>query len=91
MLVRWRADGSVSEFMRDVKSNSSRWMHETLPARTFAWQDGYAAFSVSKSAEQDVRKYIAHQREHHRTRSFIEELEAFLNAHEVAYERKYLD
>ena len=91
LLVRWRPDGSLSDLMRSVKGNSSRWMHEQFPATPFAWQDGYAAFSVSKSAEGDVQRYIAGQREHHRARSFMEELEAFLTAHGVAFERRYLE
>ena len=57
LLLRWRPDGSVSDLMRTVKARSSRWVHETYPAmREFAWQEGYAAFAVSKSREEAVKR-----------------------------------
>ena len=48
MLIRWRTDDALSNLMRDLKCNSSRWVHETFQnSQSFAWQEGYAAFSVS--------------------------------------------
>lgn len=53
---------SVSKFMEIVKANSSKWIHTTFPEkRDFAWQDGYGAFSVSKSSEKKVIQYIRDQ------------------------------
>lgn len=53
MYVRWRPDATVSDLMRTVKSRLSKWVHDTYPALgAFAWQEGYGAFSVSKSQEQ---------------------------------------
>ena len=58
---------SVADVLRVLKTNSSRWVHEQFPARQrFAWQAGYGAFMVSSSRAEDVRAYIASQREHHR-------------------------
>ena len=57
----------------------------------FAWQEGYAAFTVSATARKAVQGYIANQAEHHRHRSFREELIELLRRAEVEYDAKYLD
>lgn len=78
---------AVSELVRVVKANFSKWVHETFPLlRGFAWQSGYGAFSVSASRQPEVVAYIERQAEHHRTMSFQEEFVAFLKRHEVGYE-----
>lgn len=82
---------ALSEFVSKLKSNSSKWVHETFPEyRLFAWQAGYAAFSVSASQKQTVLDYIAGQEEHHRKVSFKEEVLAFLKKHEVDYDEQYV-
>ena len=82
---------SVADLMRFVKGSSSRWVHQEFPAkRTFGWQRGYAAFSVSRSRFDDVHRYIANQEEHHRKVSFQEELIAFLKKHKVEYDERYV-
>lgn len=91
MLVQWRTDEAIADLLRDVKSRSSSWIHKTFPAfRTFAWQEGYGVFSVSKSQEKRLRAYIAGQEEHHRTRDFKEEFLRLLRAHDIDYDEKYL-
>ena len=91
LLVSLPTNESVAELMRVVKANSSRWVHEQFPAqRRFAWQAGYAAFSVSGSRAADVKEYIAGQREHHRRVSFQEELLTFLQKHGIAYDERDL-
>lgn len=91
LLVRWRTDETLARLMRTVKSRSSRWVHQTFPdANTFAWQEGYAAFSVSKSAEADVRRYIETQAEHHAKRDFMEEFVALLQAHGVEFDTRFV-
>jgi len=62
---------NLSDVMRDIKANSSRHLRQSGSA--FAWQDGYAAISVSPSQIPAVKRYIANQREHHRIRRFEEE------------------
>jgi REP element-mobilizing transposase RayT len=82
---------SVSDAVRDIKSNSSRWIHETIAdLRGFAWQEGYGAFSVSRSNVDDVKRYIGSQAEHHRVRSFQEEFLEFLKRHELEYDERYI-
>ena len=74
-----------------IKGGSSKWIHETFPnMRAFAWQDGYGAFTVSKSAVPDVIRYIQNQLEHHRTRTFQEEYLMLLERHGVEYDVRYL-
>lgn len=91
LLIQCRPDGSLSDLMRALKAKSSRWMHTTVPGQLeFAWQEGYAAFSVSRSAEPQVRDYLAGQREHHRSMGFMEELEQLLSRHGIEYDRRYL-
>jgi putative transposase len=82
---------SVAETVRDIKSNSSRWIHETVAdLRGFAWQSGYGAFSVSRSAFDEVKQYIAAQAEHHRVKSFQEEFLQFLKRHDMEYDERYI-
>ena len=67
------------------------WIHTTFPhLKNFKWQDGYGAFSVSKSSIDDVTHYIQKQREHHRTRTFQEEYLAFVQRHGISFDPKYL-
>ncbi len=82
---------SVSEALRDIKSNSSRWIRRKFSNRTrFGWQTGYAAFSVSFSQIQQVRYYIGNQKPHHQKRTFKEELVWLLKMHRMDFEERYL-
>ena len=91
MYLRWRPDGSASDLMRVVKARSSKWVHESFPMLgAFAWQEGYSAFSVSKSQEDAVKKYIAGQAEHHKKEDFKSELLRLLRVHSVEFEEKYV-
>jgi putative transposase len=82
---------SVSKFMEIVKANSSKWVHDTFPEKKdFGWQDGYGAFSVSKSSEKKVIQYIQDQQNHHRKMSFQEEFVGFLNKYNIEYDEKYI-
>ena len=91
LFLRWRCDGAVSDLMRTVKSRSSKWVHDEYPElRDFAWQEGYSVFSVSRSQEDVVKRYIDRQREHHKKEGFESELLRMLKAHGVDFDRKYL-
>ena len=82
---------AVSDFIRDLKSNTSGWVHDTLPEMSdFAWQEGYAAFSVSPSVMPNVKRYIEGQAEHHKTVSFEDELIALLKKHGIEYDERYV-
>lgn len=82
---------AVSKAVQQIKGGSSGWIKETFPELGgFGWQDGYGAFTVSKSLVGEVNHYIATQREHHRLKTFEEEYRAFLEKHEVTYDERYL-
>lgn len=82
---------SVAKAVQLLKGGSSKWMRETFPdARQFAWQEGYAAFSIGVSALEDTIAYIGRQEEHHRTRTFEEEFIVFLERHGVEYDPRYV-
>jgi putative transposase len=90
LLVGLRATVALATFVQDIKQTSSRWIHETMGVKNFAWQQGYGAFTVSVSNCGAVKEYLADQVEHHRKKSFQEEYVAFLKKHGVTYEEKYL-
>jgi len=91
LLLRWRTDAGIANLMRAVKARSSLWVHQTFPSFSgFAWQEGYAVFSVSKSVEPDVKAYIENQVEHHKKGDFKEELLKLLRAHGVEFDERYV-
>jgi putative transposase len=74
LLVGLKATHRLSDFLRDLKATSSRWVREVISLRDFEWQDGYGAFTVSVSNRESVVRYIANQEAHHATRSFADEM-----------------
>ena len=82
----------IAKAVQLLKGNSSKWIHETFPdQRLFGWQEGYGAFSIGVSGVDETIGYIRNQKEHHRSRSFKEELIAFLDKHGIEYEDWMLD
>ncbi|MCW3169685.1 IS200/IS605 family transposase [Chryseobacterium sp. 09-1422] len=81
----------ISDFVREIKANSSRFINEEKWLNgKFYWQEGYGAFSYSKSQIDKVVNYILNQEEHHKKRSFKEEYLELLNKFEIQYEEKYM-
>jgi len=82
---------TVSKALQLLKGGSSAWIKQTFPGmRRFGWQDGYGAFTVSKSQIPQVTAYIQVQRKHHRKKTFQEEFKAFLKKHDIEYDERYL-
>ena len=79
---------TIAQVMRDLKANSSRHLNELMGG--FAWQDGYAAISVSPSQVAVVRRYIEEQERHHRKRSFEDEYTALLDRSGMQHSAEYL-
>ncbi len=78
---------SISEMMRYVKGDSSEWINKEKLTRTkFQWQDGYGAFSYSKSHVDAVVKYINNQEEHHKRITFLDEYKSMLEKFEIEYD-----
>lgn len=81
----------LKKLVEEVKKGSSKWMKREGPKnKDFAWQSGYAAFSVSPSDVDSVIRYIAGQEEHHRTATFQEEMRRLFAQHEVEFDERYV-
>ncbi len=82
---------TIAELVNKYKSNSSKWIHETFPElQDFRWQTKYGAFGVSQSMSPTVKNYLHHQAEHHRQRSYLEELTELLERHGIEWDERYL-
>ena len=92
LLVGLKSTHCLADFVRELKKSATAWVHgQADPSGKFAWQSGYAAFTVSATSRPAVCEYILHQEEHHRVKSFREELEAMLAKAGVPYDPKFLD
>lgn len=90
-IVRLPPTMAVSRALQLLKGGSSKWIHETFPALAdFEWQDGYGAFTISKSRLPEVIQYVENQREHHRTMTFQEEYITFLKKHGIEHDGRYV-
>lgn len=91
LLVTLPATLSVAKAMQLIKGGSSKWVHDSFPQhQTFAWQEGYGAFSISISDVKRTVTYIENQAEHHRRRDFKQEFLMFLKKHEIEYDERYI-
>ena len=91
LLISQSKNIGLSSLMKDVKKDSSSWIKtKGIGFRNFYWQDGYGAFSIGESNIPALKQYIATQKEHHRKRSFQEELIKFLNAYGIEYDERFL-
>ena len=89
LLVRGKPDVRLSDLLRNLKSRSSAWAHQTLPGLdSFAWQEGYALFSVSKSGEAKVVEYIETQEKHHAAKDYRDELIEMFRLYGITYEEE---
>jgi len=79
---------AVAKTVLTIKSNSSKWVSEL--GRSFAWQKGYAAFSVSASNVAAVERYIRNQEQHHRKVTYENEFIGFLRKHRVPFDPKFV-
>ena len=91
LLVGLKPNITISDLVRDIKAGSSKFITESNWIKTkFNWQEGYGAFSYSKSQIDNVIKYILKQEEHHKRKTFKEEYLDFLKKFEIDYNEKYL-
>ena len=91
LLATFHPTACVADMLRRIKANSSKWVRENLPGRqAFAWQAGYAVFTVSPSSLADVEAYIGNQKMHHANLSFEDEFLAFLQRHGIRYDERYV-
>ena len=91
MVIKLKPVHMLSGIMQKVKGGSSKWVNEQHRfVGRFAWQDGYAAFSVSESQISTVIKYVKEQEKHHRFRSFKDEFILILEHHQIDYDERSL-
>ena len=91
LLAALSKKASLSNLVGELKKSSSKWIKTKGPAyRHFAWQEGYGAFSIGQSQVAALKRYIADQEEHHKTKSFEAELIETLKKYEVEYDKRYI-
>ncbi|WP_316805980.1 IS200/IS605 family transposase [Pedobacter agri] len=91
ILIGLRTHQSISALIQNVKTESSKWINNQGFLKTkFSWQEGYGAFSYSKSDVPNVIRYIQNQKEHHKKENFLGEYTKFLKAFEIEYEDRYI-
>ncbi len=91
ILVGMQPNITISDLTRDIKANSSKFINQSKWVKgKFSWQEGFGAFSYSKSQIDSVVKYILNQEEHHKKKTFKEEYLEFLNKFDVEYKEEYL-
>lgn len=84
-------DETIVHVVEEIKRNSSRWIKSLSPTyEKFAWQAGYAVFSVSQSQVNTVINYISNQKEHHKKQSFRDEYLQFLRLYQIDYDERYV-
>ena len=91
MLVSLAKTIALSELMLQLKRDSSKWIKEhDSNLRAFAWQDGYFAFSIGQSGVDELKRYIASQKDHHKSIDFKDEIRAFLRKYEIECDERYM-
>jgi putative transposase len=81
---------SVSDAVRNIKTDSSKWIHNEIGLQDFQWQRGYSVFSVSVSQGDKLRGYFGRQKEHHRRRTYQDEVRAFLRSHGIEPDEEHM-
>ena len=91
MLIGINPAQSISDLMRLIKGDSSEWINkEKLTPNKFQWQEGYGAFSHSRSRVDKVVKYIISQQEHHKKSTFLDEYRQMLTSFDIAFDERYI-
>ncbi len=91
LLVGLKATHCLADFLRELKKACSTWVHDEIGIGRFAWQEGYAAFTVSATARRAVKRYIENLETHHCKKTFREELVELLEKAGVEYDPRYWD
>jgi REP element-mobilizing transposase RayT len=90
LLVGLKTSHRIDYLLRDVKADSSGWVHKEIGKTKFAWQKGYSVFTVSPSNIEGVKRYVLNQEEHHRRKTFQEEYVELLKAANIEYDEQFL-
>lgn len=90
ILIGLRPNQSISSIVQNIKTESSKWIKAKGFCSSFAWQEGFGAFSYSKSHLPEVIRYIQNQEVHHQKQSFLDEYKRFLQAFEIDFDEQYI-
>ena len=90
LLARFGRTITQAEWVKELKRVSNLWLKREYQIKRFEWQGGYAAFSVSQSNLEEVKRYILNQREHHKKISFQDELRLLLKRHDMEWDERYI-
>jgi len=90
ILIGMRPTQSISSLVQNVKTESSKWIKDNKFCKAFAWQEGFGAFSYSKSHVGRVIRYIQNQEVHHKKETFLNEYRKMLKAFEIEYDDGYI-
>lgn len=92
ILVGIKPNISVSDLVRDIKNNSSKWINNSseIPLNHFNWQRGFGVFSFSKSRLSQIYNYVENQEKHHADCSFSDEYAGILKNHNIDFNEQYL-
>lgn len=91
IFIGMRPEQSISAMIQNIKTESSKWINSKKFCRgSFTWQEGYGAFSYSKSHVDEVIRYIRNQELHHHKETFLDEYKRMLKLFEVEYDERYI-
>jgi len=90
LLVDLKPSQNIADIVREVKKASTPWLRDAAGMGDFSWQDGYAAFTVGHRELDVIQRYVEEQEEHHRVKTFQEELTELLEEAGVEFDPKYL-
>jgi len=90
LLIGLKATHRLADVLRDIKQQSSEWVHDEIHEPRFGWQEGYGGFTVSVSHRDRLKEYIANQEEHHKTVSFQDEYVRLLEQNGIEFKKEYL-
>jgi len=91
LFIGMNPNESISDIMRTIKGESSEWInHQQFAGSRFQWQEGYGAFSYSRSHIDKVVKYILNQQEHHKKVTFLDEYRQLLQKFNIEYDERYI-
>ncbi len=91
IFIGMRPAQSIALLVQNLKTETSKWIRKNKFCNSlFAWQEGYGAFSYSKSHVPDVIRYIQNQEAHHKKETFLDEYRKILKAFEIEYDEQYI-
>jgi len=91
LLIGYRPHQALADLLKEIKGDSSKWINDRKFTKTkFNWQEGYGAFSYSKSEVPRICSYIESQKIHHQNKTFLEEYKNLLNEFQVDYDERYI-